>query len=77
VPEGEALDFGSDRFVELERGGVAAAGGCAFVLVAGGLGERLGYSGIKVCRLSSCASRKSDVARSRDGQSLSGLPGYH
>ncbi|PSC70970.1 UDP-sugar pyrophosphorylase 1 [Micractinium conductrix] len=48
VPEGEKLDFGSERFRELERAGVKAAGGCAFVLVAGGLGERLGYSGIKV-----------------------------
>ncbi|KAL4423375.1 hypothetical protein ABPG77_004306 [Micractinium sp. CCAP 211/92] len=48
VPEGEKLDWGSPHFRELERAGVAAAGGCAFVLVAGGLGERLGYSGIKV-----------------------------
>lgn len=48
VPEGEKLDWGSPRFRELERAGVAAARGCAFVLVAGGLGERLGYSGIKV-----------------------------
>lgn len=48
VPEGEKLDFGSEHFRELERAGVAAAAGCAFVLVAGGLGERLGYSGIKV-----------------------------
>ena len=48
MPEGEKLDFGSPRFRELERAGVAAAGGCAFVLVAGGLGERLGYSGIKL-----------------------------
>ena len=28
--------------------GVVAAGETAFVLVAGGLGERLGYSGIKI-----------------------------
>ena len=28
--------------------GVKAAGKAAFVLVAGGLGERLGYSGIKL-----------------------------
>lgn len=28
--------------------GVEAAGSAAFVLVAGGLGERLGYSGIKL-----------------------------
>lgn len=48
VPEGEKLDFGSPHFRELERAGAAAAGACAFVLVAGGLGERLGYSGIKV-----------------------------
>lgn len=48
VPEGETLDFGSARFRELERAGVAEAGAAAFVLVAGGLGERLGYSGIKL-----------------------------
>ena len=48
VPEGERLDFGSDQFRELERAGVGAAADAAFVLVAGGLGERLGYSGIKV-----------------------------
>lgn len=54
VPEGEKLDWGSPHFRELERAGVAAAGGCAFVLVAGGLGERLGYSGIKVGREARC-----------------------
>ncbi len=32
----------------MERLGLAEASGTAFVLVAGGLGERLGYSGIKV-----------------------------
>eukprot|EP00887_Chlorella_sp_A99_P004285 scaffold15.g4285.t1 len=55
VPEGEKLDFGSTAFREFERRGVEAsawrlsdAGDAAFVLVAGGLGERLGYSGIKV-----------------------------
>lgn len=48
VPEGEKLDWGSPHFRELEQAGMTAAGGCAFVLVAGGLGERLGYSGIKV-----------------------------
>ena len=54
VPEGERLDFGSQRFRELERAGVAAAANAAFVLVAGGLGERLGYSGIKVGRRRMC-----------------------
>lgn len=45
VPEGERLDFGSDRFMTLEGRGLAAAADTAFVLVAGGLGERLGYQG--------------------------------
>ena len=36
--------------------GVEAAADCAFVLVAGGLGERLGYSGIKVALPSESAS---------------------
>jgi hypothetical protein len=45
VPEGERLDFGSGRFLQLEGQGLAAAGRAAFVLVAGGLGERLGYQG--------------------------------
>lgn len=48
VPSGKSLDFGSDAFREYERRGVKEAGCCAFVLVAGGLGERLGYSGIKI-----------------------------
>ena len=48
VPEGESLDFGSAQFREFERKGVEQAGESAFVLVAGGLGERLGYSGIKL-----------------------------
>lgn len=32
----------------VDGAGVEAAGEAAFVLVAGGLGERLGYSGIKI-----------------------------
>lgn len=48
VPEGENLDFGSSDFFEFENRGVSAAGNAGFVLVAGGLGERLGYSGIKL-----------------------------
>lgn len=46
VPEGERLDFGSSRFLDLEGQGLKAAGYAAFVLVAGGLGERLGYQGV-------------------------------
>lgn len=44
-PEGVRLDFGSPQFLKLEQGGMAAVGHAAFVLVAGGLGERLGYKG--------------------------------
>lgn len=38
-------DCSSGRFLQLEGQGLAAAGQTAFVLVAGGLGERLGYRG--------------------------------
>ncbi|DBA78953.1 TPA: hypothetical protein ACH3X1_008826 [Trebouxia sp. C0004] len=59
VPDGERMDFGSKLFIEHERQGVKAAGHAAFVLVAGGLGERLGYSGIKLALPVECASNKS------------------
>lgn len=49
VPEGERIDPSDEAaFDALEAEGLAEAGGAAFVLVAGGLGERLGYHGIKV-----------------------------
>lgn len=48
VPTGENLTFGDDNFVKYEESGVREARNAAFVLVAGGLGERLGYNGIKV-----------------------------
>ncbi|KAI8109878.1 hypothetical protein M9434_001157 [Picochlorum sp. BPE23] len=48
VPTGISLDFGSQEYRDYENKGVEEAGECAFILVAGGLGERLGYSGIKV-----------------------------
>ncbi|XP_059631736.1 UDP-sugar pyrophosphorylase-like [Cornus florida] len=48
VPSGEILTFGDDHFVQFEETGVREARNAAFVLVAGGLGERLGYNGIKV-----------------------------
>lgn len=48
VPSGENLTFGNDNFIEMEKRGVVEARNAAFVLVAGGLGERLGYNGIKV-----------------------------
>lgn len=51
VPEGESLSFdgeGTMPFSEAEQLGIEAMPGAVFVLVAGGLGERLGYSGIKL-----------------------------
>ncbi|KDP32870.1 hypothetical protein JCGZ_12162 [Jatropha curcas] len=48
VPTGENLTFGDENFVKFEEAGVREAQNAAFVLVAGGLGERLGYNGIKV-----------------------------
>lgn len=48
VPNGERLTFGDEMFVKFEERGVKEACRSAFVLVAGGLGERLGYSGIKI-----------------------------
>ncbi len=48
VPDGETLAYGMPEFAEAERAGLAEAGKAAFVLVAGGLGERLGYGGIKL-----------------------------
>ncbi|MCI55867.1 UDP-sugar pyrophospharylase-like, partial [Trifolium medium] len=43
VPTGETLAFGDDNFIKFEEAGVLEAKRAAFVLVAGGLGERLGY----------------------------------
>jgi len=48
VPAGERLKFGNNRFIELEKKGRPELKNTGFVLVAGGLGERLGYKGIKV-----------------------------
>ncbi|MCE3050487.1 hypothetical protein HAX54_047327 [Datura stramonium] len=48
VPSGEVLTYGDDNFVQFEDAGIKEARKAAFVLVAGGLGERLGYNGIKV-----------------------------
>ncbi|KAE8735110.1 UDP-sugar pyrophosphorylase [Hibiscus syriacus] len=48
VPTGEVLSLGDDSFIKFEEAGVKEAKNSAFVLVAGGLGERLGYNRIKV-----------------------------
>ncbi|KAG0569063.1 hypothetical protein KC19_6G063000 [Ceratodon purpureus] len=48
VPTGEQLNYGDEDFMKFEEAGVKEAKNAVFVLVAGGLGERLGYSGIKI-----------------------------
>jgi len=51
VPEGESLSYdgeGTMPFSDAEQEGLKACASTVFVLVAGGLGERLGYSGIKL-----------------------------
>jgi UDP-sugar pyrophosphorylase len=48
VPEGEKFDLGTAKYEETEEIGRKLLGKTGFVLVAGGLGERLGYNGAKV-----------------------------
>ena len=48
VPLGFDLKVGSDQFYELDQLGFAQIENTVFVLVAGGLGERLGYPDIKI-----------------------------
>ncbi|KAL7520059.1 hypothetical protein ACHAWX_005195 [Stephanocyclus meneghinianus] len=48
VPIGETFEVGTDEFLNTEKLGLKEVGECGFVLVAGGLGERLGYGDIKV-----------------------------
>ena len=48
MPQGESLQFGSEAWLQAEDIGSQEVSKCAFVLVAGGLGERFGYSRIKV-----------------------------
>ena len=48
VPKGEAFTVGTDAFLSTEKLGLMEVGKCGFILVAGGLGERLGYGDIKV-----------------------------
>ena len=48
VPSGTQLEPNSWSFSSFESAGLAEISKTGFVLVAGGLGERLGYSGIKI-----------------------------
>lgn len=62
VPEGESLSYdgeGTMSFSEAEQLGIQGMSGAVFVLVAGGLGERLGYSGIKLSLETNLCTSKS------------------
>ena len=59
VPEGFRVDLGSSDFLELEAAGLLEANRCAFTLVAGGLGERLGFPGIKLALSVETATNRS------------------
>lgn len=48
VPTGVTLKPFSSSFDNYEASGKYELGSCGFILVAGGLGERLGYNGIKI-----------------------------
>jgi UDP-sugar pyrophosphorylase len=48
LASGASLELGTPQYKEMEAKGLPELGSVGFVLVAGGLGERLGYSGIKV-----------------------------
>lgn len=48
VPTGTNLDPFTPEYDRFEQLGLVEVGKCGFVLVAGGLGERLGYDGIKI-----------------------------
>ena len=47
-PKGSAFEIGTPEFKTTEKIGIRELGSVGFVLVAGGLGERLGYSGAKI-----------------------------
>lgn len=48
IPEGVKLEPFTEQYTNYENKGLSHLGKVGFVLVAGGLGERLGYNGIKV-----------------------------
>lgn len=48
VPTGVFLKPGTEEFDQFEASGLEELAKTGFVLIAGGLGERLGYSGIKI-----------------------------
>jgi UDP-sugar pyrophosphorylase len=66
VPSGEDLLYGDAEYQAMEALGLKEAAKVGFVLVAGGLGERLGYSGIKVALPVDLASGQTFLAMYAD-----------
>ena len=54
IPQGESFELGTDKYDDTEKMGMKLLNKVGFVLVAGGLGERLGYNGAKVCLKKKC-----------------------
>ena len=52
IPQGESFELGTSKYKSTEKVGIKQLGSVGFVLVAGGLGERLGYNGTKVSCIS-------------------------
>lgn len=59
----DKIKVGTKTLSEIESIGLREVSYCAFVLVAGGLGERLGYKGIKIALSSECLTHKSFIER--------------
>ena len=64
IPEGETLSYDGEGsvsmpFSDAEQAGIEAMSDVVFCLVAGGLGERLGYSGIKLSLETNLCTNKS------------------
>lgn len=59
VPSGNKVDPMSSNFKYLEELGMKELGSVGFILVAGGLGERLGFNGIKVALPTQTVTQKS------------------
>ncbi|KAK3273155.1 hypothetical protein CYMTET_18593 [Cymbomonas tetramitiformis] len=47
VPAGKTLEVGTEEYCQFEYIGLSQVQHCCFVVPAGGLGERLGFSGVK------------------------------
>ena len=72
APSGDTVTVGTPDYNEMEAVGIKAIGKCAFMIVAGGLGERLGYKGIKLGVLCRLQRVESAVACSEAAQTCPG-----